>query len=188
MGVLGAAGMWDKMDSEQKADQKPGKKSEAKQEKGEDSSDEEKEPWQEHAECVDLYQKLNGEVVALQKELRGLVMEDPALIHAVTPAQKQGLFAVVAELMERARQAVSRAWYDQWVRDDVNTKPQAFSELIEAPLGFVLSASSWDKVAAPCIEARLLRLAALVDSALLCSMLQDDLFNHAIQLAAPEDV
>merc|ERR1719181_621206 len=66
--ILGAAGMWDKMDSEQNSNEKKKeKRSEAKQEKDEDSSDEEKEPWQEHVECVDLFQKLNSEVLTLQQ-------------------------------------------------------------------------------------------------------------------------
>merc|ERR1712216_578635 len=132
-------------------------------------------------------QKLNGEVLTLQQELRGLVNVDPALIPAVSPAQKDALFAIVAELLGQARHGISRAWYAQWVKDDSKSEPSTFPDLVEAALGFVMSASSWEKVAIPSIDARLLRLAALVDSGLLCTMLQEDLFQHALQLASKDE-
>lgn len=185
--VLGAAGLWEKIQNKSE-DSKKSKDREGKEVKDDDSSEEEKEPWQEHADWVLTLQKINGEVVTLQQELRSLVGQDPALIPVVTPAQKEALFAVVAELLAQARNAVSRAWYTQWITDDSGTVPIAFPELVEAALGFVLSAASWDRIAVPSIDARLLRLAALVDCRLLCLMLRENLFEHSLQLAPKEDV
>jgi len=182
--VLGAAGLWEKMDEESKSDkQRASRKNEAKDS---DSSEDEKEPWEEHAEWVCIIQKLNGEVLALQQELRGLVITDPALIHAVSPPQKESLFAVVAELLAQARHAVSRSWYAQWVTHE-SAAPKAFNDLVEASLAFVTSASLWDKIAVPSIDSRILRLAALLDCRLLCTLLREDLFEHVLQLASKDE-
>jgi len=185
--VLGAAGLWEKADAEEKGERDAKKKRDGAKKEAEDSSDEEKEPWEQHVEWTCLLQKLNGEVLALQQELRSLVSTDPALIHAVTPMQKEALFAVVAEMLAGSRQTISRAWYAQWVEDDSKAIPATFPELVEVAMATVVSASSWDKVAVPSVDARQYRLAALVDSGLLCTMLQEDLFQHAMQLASNDE-
>jgi curved DNA-binding protein CbpA len=187
--VLGAAGLWEKIDAETKSDQdKKAKRKDGDEAPCEESSDEEKEPWEQHAEWVFLLQKLNGEVGTLQQELRGLVSTDPALIQAVNPPQKEALFAIVAELLAHARHAASRAWYAQWLTSgDPADEPATFPDLVETALAFISSASSWERIAVPSIDARLIRLAALVDSVLLCTMMQEDLFQHTLQLASKED-
>jgi hypothetical protein len=188
--VLGAAGLWEENDEEGK--EKKSKKNGGGKEDGDgacsDDSDDDKEPWEQHVEWISMLQKLNGEVLALQKELRQLVNADPALIAAVTPVQKEALFSIVAELLAQARQSVSRAWYAQWVTDESSSKSTSFPELVEVALSCIVSASYWQSVAVPSVDARLLRLAALVDCGLLCAMLQEDLFAHTLQLASKEEV
>jgi len=186
--VMGAAGLWESIHnkSEEKEEGKGSK--DDKGSRDDDSSEDEKEPWQQHADWVLMLKKLNGEVVTLQQEIRSMVTTDPALISAVTPGQKEALFAVIAELLAQARNAVSRAWYTQWITDDSGAGATAFPDLVEVALAFVVSASSWERIALPSIDARLLRLASLLDCRLLCSMLQENLFQHALQLASKEEV
>eukprot|EP00427_Karlodinium_veneficum_P015192 CAMPEP_0169141484 /NCGR_PEP_ID=MMETSP1015-20121227/44327_1 /TAXON_ID=342587 /ORGANISM="Karlodinium micrum, Strain CCMP2283" /LENGTH=1261 /DNA_ID=CAMNT_0009207859 /DNA_START=30 /DNA_END=3815 /DNA_ORIENTATION=+ len=193
--ILGAAGLWQKMHSDKKSDQSKGKShkkdgaKDSDNDNDDDSSETEKEAWELYVERASLMQKLNCEVVQLQQELRTLVNQDPALIPAVSASQKQHLFAVVAELLAQAHKAVSRVWYEQWVAEcpsgtqEVSPVTQDFVKLVENSLGFIFSASSWQQVAVPSIEARLVRLAALLDSQLLCTMLQEDVFKHALELA-----
>jgi len=186
--ILGAAGLWQKIHSEKKPEQgKKGQKAgDAKDSDNESEKEEtEKEAWEQYVERASLMQKLNGEVVQLQQELRTLVNQDPGLILAVSASQKEHLFAVVAELLGQAHKAVSRVWYEQWTTAEPSGK-QDFVKLIEISLGFIFSASSWEQVAIPSIEARLIRLAALLDSQLLCTMLQEEVFQHALELAPTE--
>merc|ERR550532_2471931 len=50
-----------------------------------------------------LLQKLNREVLALQGELRLLVVANPRLLPEVSVAQKERIFALAAELMQQMR-------------------------------------------------------------------------------------
>jgi uncharacterized protein YoxC len=188
--ILGAAGLWQRTQSDPELEQSGGKSRKAGDTKGsdhdnDDSSDVEKETWEQYVERVCLMQKLNGEVVLLQQELRNLVNQDPGLIPAVSASQKEHLFTVVAELLAQAHKAVSRVWYEQWTAESPSDmqKEEDFVKLVETSLSFIFSASSWEQVAVPSIEARLIRLAALLDSQLLCTMLQEDVFKHALELA-----
>jgi hypothetical protein len=179
--VLGAAGLWEKnaeTKTSQPSAEKCGRGTREKEDSDEDSSDGEKEPWERHVEWTSLLQKLNGEVLTLQQELRQLVNQDPALIPAINSAQKEALFAVVVEMLAHARKAVSRTWYSR-----ETSAPQDFAKQVEGNLSFIWSASHWGQIAVPSIEARLLRLAALCDSQLLCTILYEDVFQHALQLA-----
>eukprot|EP00746_Dinoflagellata_sp_MGD_P004099 gnl/MRDRNA2_/MRDRNA2_107930_c0_seq1.p1 gnl/MRDRNA2_/MRDRNA2_107930_c0~~gnl/MRDRNA2_/MRDRNA2_107930_c0_seq1.p1 ORF type:complete len:813 (+),score=221.70 gnl/MRDRNA2_/MRDRNA2_107930_c0_seq1:340-2439(+) len=89
--IFGAAGLWDKG-----ADSTEHDEEEKEQGDNESSSEDEKEPWEHHADWTRLLTKINGDVLMLQKQLRGLVTRNPGLIHAVSPPQKEALFSLVA--------------------------------------------------------------------------------------------
>jgi len=184
--VLGAAGLWEKMDAEADGKKEGAKKSEGEKppEDDESSDDEDKEPWEQNVELTSLLQSLNTEVLALQQELRDLVSQDPALISAVGPEQKEVLFSIVSELLAQARKRVSRTWYSKCRQHAGECK---FLVAVEKPLEFLAAAASWKQIAVPSLEARLLRLAALVDSQLLCNMLETDLLQHTLGLTEADE-
>jgi hypothetical protein len=175
--VLEAAGVW--ADSERARQDEQDKNGEGAKEKGEEAEassneeeDEEKTPEQEREERWRLLKSINEEVLKLQGEMRQTVNQNPALLEAVAVGEKQMLFAQVAEVLESNRILVGRAWRARASSDEDSLAA------VEEALDFIFAAAAWKKIAAPSFEARLLRLASLVDRLLLGQMLQDDFLNY----------
>lgn len=174
--VLEAAGVWAES-QRAKEDEKGDEKGEGPK-KDEDSSasedDEEKTPAKEREERCRLLLRLNTEVLELQRESRQIVSRSPALLEAVAGGEKHALFALVAEILDNGRAAVGRAWR----RSVAEGNPSQSVAVVEETLDFFFAAAAWNKIAAPSsFEARSLRLASLVDSALLREMVQEDLLG-----------
>lgn len=144
---------------------------------GDESSDEEhQETPQERASTNRrLLQKLNSEVLDLQKEMRTLVSGNPSLLPEVSVKQKERLFVLAREFIQQSKWRVSMLGLQG------KRGPADWSEAMQETLQLVKAAASWDGLAAPCFEARVLRAAALVDAGLLQSMLEE-LFQQCLAL------
>ncbi|CAE8690487.1 unnamed protein product [Polarella glacialis] len=130
----------------------------------------------------ELVQHLNRELLALQGELRRMVVERPCLLAPVTTSEKEALFALVAEVISTAAHRSKRASEEA----SATLQPQEASWLpdaIEEELAAAFVAVAWKVVAAPTsTEARLLRLASLVDAAQLQQMLKVFLFDPCLAI------
>ncbi|CAE8611852.1 unnamed protein product [Polarella glacialis] len=174
-----------KEEQEEKEDTKAEKEGEDKDDKDtaadESSDDEEREtPKARSSSNRRLLQKLNSEVLDLQKEMRGLVASNPALIPEVTVELKERTFSLVGELVQQVR------WTVTMLGLRGADGPQSWADAIRDALDLVKTAADWDVLASPRFEARLLRAAALVDGKLLARVLKADLIDHCLALA-PED-
>jgi len=191
--VLEAAGAWAAGARAAGGDSAEGseKKEQSKDEEKCDSSDSDEEekpkcPKEHRVEKHRALVRLNREVVSLQQELRDLVSQSPSLLEAVSVGQKSELFALVAELLASAKATVERAWRAALpsALSAASSRPApSFLAAVEAALGFIFAAGAWGELAIPSLDARLLRLASLIDSTLLQSLLWEDLFNHTLALA-----
>jgi len=135
-----------------------------------------------------LAQKLNGEVLSLQDDLCVMVASSPHLLPEVTVAKKESIFALVAELVQKAKHAISKCWRTASCSADggKNGTSGAWARSVEDTLRFVSSAAAWRQVASPSFEARVLRVAALIDSGLLLDILRRELLEHCLALAPEE--
>lgn len=174
--VLGEAEVWAKQE-EEKEREEPTQK-EGADDASDDDSEAEPSPCDKRLKRHRLLRQLNGEVIALQKELRKMVVASPSLIEAVSGPQKREIFGLVAELIEgaRANVAETRCWQRPTGHDGsaIGT---------EGALEFVYAAAAWDTLAVPSLDARLLRLASLIDCDLLWSMLHERLLAHTLASA-----
>lgn len=158
-----------------------------------EDDDEETTPAEDRWARRALLQKLIGSVAALQGELRGIALKNPALLPAVSAEQKSLLFNVLAEIFVHAKEGASRAWYssasEQDKRDGEDTEPGGggFEAMLETEFGFAFAAAEWERLPMPSLEARLLRLSVLVDSETARGMLRA-LFEHAMHLAEGDSV
>lgn len=130
-------------------------------------------PFQQQAGKRRLLQKLNREILGLQQEMRSLMSSNPRLLPEVGVAQKELLFSLVTELVGQARRLLSRAW---------RTSNSALGLVTEKVFHIVKTAGDWERLASPPFESRLLRVAALVDSALLAGILHE-LLEYCTALA-----
>eukprot|EP00928_Gymnodinium_smaydae_P099429 TRINITY_DN947_c0_g1_i1.p1 TRINITY_DN947_c0_g1~~TRINITY_DN947_c0_g1_i1.p1 ORF type:complete len:1435 (+),score=409.45 TRINITY_DN947_c0_g1_i1:105-4307(+) len=172
---------------------------EAKDEAGK-AEEEEETPATRRATNRRLLRKLNDEVLTLQREMRGLVESSPQLLQEVSVGQKEAIFSLVAELIQRRRREVSRAasldassrFRSDRDRDASATsaaggQAAAWLAALEAAHGTLRSAGDWERVARPDFEARLLRVAALLDATLLRRQLREDLLETCLAIR-PEGV
>jgi len=197
LAVLEAAGAWAQEESQERSPKEARKKKtsesdpDAESNNSSDSEDSQdsakdspsKEPWSSRVEKHRVLIRLNSEVVQLQQEVRKAIAKSPSLLEAVTTGQKGQIFALVSELIEAARGAVSREWRTSRKAQGASKRAEIFADAVKAELSFVFAAAAWKEVAVPSIEARLLRLASLLDCQLLGRMLTEDLFQHALALA-----
>lgn len=158
---------------------------------GEDSDKEDSTtPEQDRLARRMLLRKLNDSVASLQGELRGFALKNPSLLPAVSQEQKGLIFALLAEIMESAKEAVSRAWYSSASVEEEKGEAagrRTFEAAVETEFGFAFAAAEWERLAVPSLEGRLLRLSALVDSETVRGMLRI-LFDHVLQLAEGDSV
>mmetsp|Transcript_30108 Transcript_30108/g.63817 ORF Transcript_30108/g.63817 Transcript_30108/m.63817 type:complete len:313 (+) Transcript_30108:2-940(+) len=174
--VLDAAGAWQE---EPAPKPEPPPPSKDKEEEDADSSDEDSAPMTTQSRQM-LLRKINAEVLGLQQELRSLVAKSPALIEVVSVGQKQNLFSLVAELMEKARTEVSKN-PNAFVQSKEGSA-EAFVTAVLSAVQFIVAAGKWSKIAVPSLEARLVRLAALLDATKVHEMVVE-LFDHAMACA-----
>eukprot|EP00913_Durusdinium_trenchii_P010057 g9437.t1 len=123
------------------------------------SEDENDESPQDAASNRRLLLKLNGEVLELQREMRSLILGNPALMPEVDVGQKERIFCLVHDLLEQTLGS-RRADRD---------RPHGLQETLE----MLQAAAGWDSLASVSLEGRILRVAALVDGPLLAQMLQE---------------
>lgn len=171
--MLGRAQRKVKKKKNAKASNEAGKGEKAPDSDSEKSEDES--PMDTHGSNRRLLTRLNADVVALQKELRTLVCQRPQLLRPVAPAEKELVFAVVAELVRQIQRGLLRA--------SLGSAAERWLELLETSTRFVRVAASWDGVAVPSFEARALRGAALVDAELLEGYLREELLEGCLALA-----
>ncbi|CAE7868698.1 unnamed protein product [Symbiodinium microadriaticum] len=135
------------------------------------SSDEEGAETKEDRACSNrrLLLKLNTEVLDLQKEMRNLISSNPALMPEVGVAQKEWIFRLAAELIEQTK------WKFTMLGLHGQHGPSTWDEAMQETLYLLQAAANWDGFASPLFDARILRVAALVDANLLSKMLQDAL-------------
>lgn len=108
-----------------------------------------------------LIWEYNKEMMSHQLKLRDDVQRYPFLLEPVTQPEKEAVFGVVSEVLEIIGQQLQ-----QVALEDVLE--------MEATLSPILVATAWHWIASPpSVEARLLRLAALIDVATLKLMLED---------------
>lgn len=186
--VLEAAGVWangmaqpeeEEEERQAKRNDETDKDNEESGSNGDRENGGEGKPWSCRVDRHRLLLQVNSDVLSLQQELRLVVSRSPSLIDAISGGQKHDLFALVAEVLESALAAVSRARRSLRVfPGDADSIP--FLAAVEGALDFVFAAAAWGKVAAPSLEARLLRLASLLDCRLLREMLWEDLFRHVV--------
>jgi len=120
-----------------------------------------------------LLLSLNSEVLQLQRELRGLVAASPALLEPVDVAQKEHIFSLAAEVLDRVEVDVNRAWYTSGAEGG-----QCCVEAMRRSLGVVFAATGGN-VAMPSFESRILRLAGLLDVAQLSQSLEQRFSRYA---------
>ncbi|CAE7271857.1 DNAJ1 [Symbiodinium pilosum] len=116
-----------------------------------------------------LLLKLNTEVLELQKEMRSLILSNPSLMPEVGVAQKERIFCLAAELVEQMK------WKFTMLGLHGLNGPSTWEEAMQETILLLQAAANWDGLAAPALNARILRAAALVDANLLYKMLQDAL-------------
>jgi len=128
-----------------------------------------------------LLRELSHEVAALQKELRAFVSAHPEVLDYVSLAAKEALFSVLGEILRELAVEASRAAAAKGAEDP--------HDAIEAVLAPAFAAAAWDTAACPSLEARVLRLAGIVDAASLRSMLGTELFAPCLKLVrgSPRD-
>lgn len=162
--------MLDKLkQDEEESEEKKGENGEDDEDKetADSSGDEAEETPQDRAVSNRrLLQKLNGEVLELQHEMRGLVDRNPSLLPEVGVAQKDRVFVLVREITQQIHWKISMLGLG-----DVG--PRCWKEAMDEALGLVRAAADWDSLASPPFEARMLRAAALIDSRLLTELLHD---------------
>lgn len=127
-----------------------------------------------------LLQKLNGEVLDLQKEMRSLVVGNPSLLPEVDSVQKEWIFALVDEIAQQLCRCVKMLGLG------IVDGPRDWDEAMKHVLALVNAAADWEGFASPPFEARVLRVAALVDSTLLQRMLRAEVLDYCLALA-PDD-
>lgn len=137
-----------------------------------------------------LLLKLNSQVVQAQLKVKALLASSPGLIVAVSEAQKEALFSLLAESIGDAESRLARRWYEAGCGARL-TVPE-WTKLVLELTSFVMHGANAEKVAVPyALSARLLREAALVDNELLCSMVRKELFDKVLLLSpdarSPED-
>lgn len=166
------------------------KEKEDKENEDKDSSADEEEkretPKQQRMSNRRLLLKLNGELLNLQAEVRGLVAVNPQLLPEVSISDKSGIFALAAELVHQSRRAVSTAWQEDVSANGSSPRElnqSAWAMATEDALRLVRIAASWDKIASPPFVARVLRAAALLDAELLAKLLRDELLDYCLALA-----
>jgi len=104
----------------------------------------------------------NKEMLQWQEELREAVLCRPHLLDPVSVWEKEALFCMASEVLESLQGRLSE------VEVDLGMEP------LEAVFSVTFAAAAFRRVASPpSIEARLLRLAALVHAALLRKMLEE---------------
>ncbi|CAE7583767.1 dnaJ1 [Symbiodinium sp. CCMP2456] len=104
----------------------------------------------------------NLEMLQWQKELREAVLCRPHLLDPVSVWEKEALFCLASEVLERLQGRLGEVEVDEGM------------EPLEAVFSVTFAAAAFRCVASPpSIEARLLRLAALVHAALLRKMLEE---------------
>eukprot|EP00930_Biecheleria_cincta_P020805 TRINITY_DN1555_c6_g1_i1.p1 TRINITY_DN1555_c6_g1~~TRINITY_DN1555_c6_g1_i1.p1 ORF type:complete len:1284 (+),score=324.68 TRINITY_DN1555_c6_g1_i1:56-3907(+) len=166
--------MLDKLkQDEAESEEKKGENGDDEEDKetADSSGDEAEETPKDRAEANRrLLQKLNGEVLELQREMRGLVDRNPSLLPEVGVAQKDRMFGLVREIVQQMIWKVSMI-------DLVDGGPQCWKDAMEEALGLVKAAADWENLASPPFEARLLRAASLIDSRLLSELLQEFLLK-----------
>lgn len=172
-----------KMKKPQEEEEEAKKKQDAKE--GSDSNgdsaseeDQPESPLERHASNHRILLKLNLQVLELQSQMRLLLKERPELLPEVTVQQRDLAFALVAEILQQARRALSHAWHESTDSDHDADGVPAWAASVEAALRFVLSASDWAGVARPSFEARALRVAALIDAEALAEMLHREVIEH----------
>ncbi|CAE7944783.1 dnaJ1 [Symbiodinium sp. KB8] len=114
-----------------------------------------------HRMAGDIFSS-NLEMLQWQTELREAVLCRPHLLNPVSVWEKEALFCLASEVLEGLQGRLSEVEVDQGM------------EPLEAVFSVTFAAASFRCVASPpSIEARLLRLAALVHAALLRKMLEE---------------
>lgn len=114
-----------------------------------------------HRMAGDIFSS-NLEMLQWQTELREAVLCRPHLLNPVSVWEKEALFCLASEVLEGLQGRLSEVEVDQGM------------EPLEAVFSVTFAAASFRGVASPpSIEARLLRLAALVHAALLRKMLEE---------------
>lgn len=127
-----------------------------------------------------LLRKLNGEVLDLQKEMRSLVVGNPSLLPEVDTAQKEWIFALVDEIAQQLCRGVKMLGLG------IADGPRDWDEAMKLVLALVKAAADWEGFASPPFEARVLRVAALVDASLLQRMLRAEVLDYCLAVA-PDD-
>ncbi|CAK9048926.1 unnamed protein product [Durusdinium trenchii] len=111
---------------------------------------------------IQLICEYNEDMLRWQKALRRVVSEVPGFLNPVSVVDKETLFSMIAEVLEVLSQRL------------LDIPSTAETREIEAVLAVIFVATAWHLIASPpSVEARLLRLAALVDVELLKFMLEE---------------
>jgi len=173
-----------KRDAEEESDSDE-KEKEDGDKKGGDNSDSDKEGREPETITSRLrrhrmFKQLNREVVNMQTELRELVTHQPSHLDPVSERQKASLFALAMEVASNVHKSVLNSWREYRFSSDV--EDEALHSKILDDFSVVAAAGAWHQIAVPSIDARLLRMAALVDSQLLHSLLLEDLVEKALLL------
>jgi hypothetical protein len=114
-----------------------------------------------------LLAKINAQVVQAQTKVKALLSASPGLIVAVSEAQKEALFALLAEAIGDAESRLARKWYEAGCGARLSVAD--WGTLVRELTAFVRHGAAADQLAVPySLSARLLREAALVDNELLC--------------------
>lgn len=109
-----------------------------------------------------LIWEYNREMISHQLKLRDDVQRYPFLLDPVTQPEKEAVFGVVSEVLQIIGHQLEQLALEESIEE------------MEATLSPIFVATAWHWIASPpSVEARLLRLAALIDVATLKLMLKD---------------
>eukprot|EP00929_Paragymnodinium_shiwhaense_P056758 TRINITY_DN28415_c0_g1_i1.p1 TRINITY_DN28415_c0_g1~~TRINITY_DN28415_c0_g1_i1.p1 ORF type:complete len:1497 (-),score=500.47 TRINITY_DN28415_c0_g1_i1:60-4550(-) len=178
--VLEATGVWAEGVEQEKREKakRAGKDGEASSDSDDEKDGSKDTPEDQRFKRHRLFCKLNEAVAELQLEMRQLVTKTPALIEAVNVGQKRALFGLVVELLESAREAVGKTLR---FKEGASDESAELLEGVREKASFVYAAAAWNEVALPSLEARLLRLACLVDGKMLKAELEARLLKPTLE-------
>jgi len=160
----------DKLKSKEKEDEEEKETKDGTEDKETaDASDEERDETPEDRATSNrrLLLKLNGEVLDLQKEMRGLILTNPSLMPEVDIKQKERVFCLVHDLLEEIK------WTFNMLGLHGQCGPTNWDEAMKDTLDMLRAAAAWDTFASPSLAGRILRVAALVDGSMLAKMLEE---------------
>lgn len=167
----------DKLRSKAKAEEDKEREEDAEDKETADASEDENDesPQDRAASNRRLLLKLNGEVLELQREMRSLILGNPALMPEVDVGQKERIFCLVHDLLEQTR------WTFEMLGLHGEQGPATWDEAMQETLEMLQAAAGWDSLASVSLEGRILRVAALVDGPLLAQMLQEVLLPSCFE-------